>query len=310
MKTSAVTPADLTASIMALPPLARARDGSIAEAENARVIAWLTASGVTTLLYGGVANLFNIGSAEYAALLDMLCRLAPPQCWVVPSIGPDFGRAMDQIAILRAHDFPTAMVLPGGTGSKPGTATGLRRLAEAYGRPLMLFHKSADYLSAEDTGRLLADGVLCCLEYGVASADLANDGYLAEILGVVGTVERIVDGSGERTVVARHAAYGVVGFTSGSGVVGPRVAMALLAALRAGDATRAALLREQFLPLEGLRQKHGPIPVLHDAVALAGIAATGPLGPFFSNVTDPAIRQQIEAAAQKLRGEGVAMEHG
>jgi dihydrodipicolinate synthase/N-acetylneuraminate lyase len=306
MKTTAVTPADLTSSIMALAPLAHGTDGALAEVENARLIFWLTQAGVTTLLYGGVANLFNITRRDFAALLEMLARLAPLDCWVIPSIGADYGKAMDQIEILRDHDFPTAMILPFAPVTQAGVATGLRRLADAYRRPLMLFLKSADYITPEDAAALLGDGVLCCLEYGLAPPDLAKDPYLEMLLAATGSVERIVDGSGERTVVARNAAYGITGFTSGSGIIAPHIATSLLAALKQRDIAQASKLREQFLPLETLRQRHGPIPVLHDAVGLAGIAATGPLAPFFSNIADPDTLDEIAATALALKTNDLA----
>jgi dihydrodipicolinate synthase/N-acetylneuraminate lyase len=301
MKTSAVTPDDLIASIMALPPLARAPDGRVSVAENEKLVNWLSSAGVTTFLYGGCANFFNIGLREFSDVLDLIERIAPPKTWVVPSIGPDFGKAMDQIDILRDRDFPTAMILPFAPVTHTGVATGLRRLSDAYGRPIMLFLKSADYISPTDAARLLADGVLCTVEYGLSPPDLANDPYLAELLDAAGTAAWIVDGSGEKTVVARHAPYGIVGFSSGSGVVGPHLAMALLHALKRGDLALAESLRTEFLPLEALRQRHSPIPVLHDAVALADIAATGPIGPFFSNIADPGILAAIREAAHALR---------
>ena len=261
---------------------------------------------MTTFLYGGCANLFNIGLTEYGALLDMLVRIAHSKSWMVPSIGPDYGKAMDQVKILREHEFPTAMILPFAPVTRNGVASGLRRLSDAYGRPIMLFLKSADYISPKDAARLLADGVLCTVEYGLAPPDLAADPYLGELLEAAGSAEWIVDGSGERTVVARNAAYGIVGFTSGSGIVGPHLAMALLHALQRGDTAGAQALRANFLPLEMLRQSHSPIPVLHDAVALADIAATGPIGPFFSNTADPDTIRAIEAAARTLKARSAA----
>ncbi len=67
---------------------------------------------MTTLLYGGNANFYNIGLHEYASMLDALTELAAPGTWVIPSVGPDYGKLLDQAAVLKTRKFPTAMVLP------------------------------------------------------------------------------------------------------------------------------------------------------------------------------------------------------
>ena len=59
-------------------------------------------------------------------------------------------------------------------------------------------------------------------------------------------------------------------------------------------------LRELFMPLEDLRDGISPLRVLHAAVHLAGIADTGPLLPYLSNVTDAKQLADIERAAKAL----------
>jgi hypothetical protein len=58
-------------------------------------------------------------------------------------------------------------------------------------------------------------------------------------------------------------------------------------------------LREGFNSLESLRNAHGPIPVLHHAVALAGIAETGPALPLVANLGEELLAT-IKPAAQGL----------
>jgi len=305
MKTNSVTPADLVASVLALPPLARTRDGAIATVEQEKIVGWLRSAGVTTFLYGGIANFFNIAVSDYATTLDAIEAMAGPKEWVIPSIGPDFGKAMDQIKILRGRDFPSAMLLPLQMVSRAGVATGLRRLSDAFGRPLMVFFKSADYVAPRDLGQLIKDGVLCCVEYGIGGSTDTAEPFLAELLDTTGSAASIIDGAGERTIVD-HARFGLVGYTTGSGVLAPHLSMALLAAVKKGDLAEAARLREFFLEHEALRLKYGQIPVLHDAVRLSGIADTGPLGPLFANVTDESALRDIAAAARKLKAESEA----
>ena len=75
------------------------------------------------------------------------------------------------------------------------------------------------------------------------------------------------------------------GFTPGSGCIAPALTQALFAACKQGDRAAAEALRAPFLPLEDLRDAWGPAPVLHAAVEAAGIAETGPMPPFVSNLS-------------------------
>ncbi|WP_428661028.1 dihydrodipicolinate synthase family protein [Reyranella sp.] len=306
MKTSDVTTADLLRCPLALPPMARTPDGGIALAEQVKILDWLRSAGVTTFLYGGCANFFNMGVRDYAATLDTIESLAQADDWVIPTIGPDFGKALDQVAILKDRSFPSAMLLPLAPVSQSGVATGLRRLSDTMGKPLMVFFKSPEYVRAADLAVLLKDGVLCCVEYGVGgSTDDKAEPFLAELLDRAGSADAIIDGAGERTITT-HARFGLKGYTSGSGVVAPHLTMALLAAVKRGDLEEAGRLREHFLELEALRLTWGQIPVLHDAVRLAGISDTGPIGPFFANTTDEDALKAITAAATELRAASAA----
>ena len=71
MKT-AFTTADLHASVIAVPPLCRDASLQMDAGENARLIRHIEAGGVTTLLYGGNANFYNLAPSEFADTLDML----------------------------------------------------------------------------------------------------------------------------------------------------------------------------------------------------------------------------------------------
>ncbi|HET7714374.1 MAG TPA: dihydrodipicolinate synthase family protein [Bauldia sp.] len=302
MKTDSVSAADLARSVIAVPPLARARNGAVSIAENRKIVEWMAAGGVSTFLYGGNANFYNLGLLEYPLTLEVLSDVAPKGAWVIPSIGPDFGKALDQVSMLKSYDFPTAMALPMASATKPaGVATGLRRLADAYGKPVIAYVRAEGYLAAKDIAALIADGVVCSLKYAVERKEPADDRYLAAIVDAAGT-ERIVSGIGERPAVVHLAKFGLAGFTSGSVTIAPHLSTAILSALRSGDVTRAEALRAKFLAFEDQRDAHSPIVVLHDAVRLAGIADTGPLQPFLTNL-EAAQLAGVAAAAQALREE-------
>jgi dihydrodipicolinate synthase/N-acetylneuraminate lyase len=306
MKTSAVTTEDLARSVIAVPPLARRNDMSLDPGENRRLVEHLGRGGVSTLLYGGNANLYNVGVSDYGALLDLLEECAPEDAWMIPSIGADFGKALDQAAILRGRAFPTAMVLPLASPlTTPGVAGGLRRLADAYGRPLIVYVKAEGYLTPGEVAALVKDGVACAVKYAIVRKDPKNDAFLAELVQKAG-IGRIVSGIGERPAIDHLTVFGLTGFTSGSVCVAPALSSAILAALKSGDIAAASRLRESFLPLEDLRDLHSPIRVLHEAVRLAGVAGTGPLYPFLSNIEDRQVLDSIGAAARELFNKNLA----
>ena len=300
MKTTPITKADIAASVLSVPPLARRSDFSIDREGNARIMAHLRAGGVSTFMYGGNANLYNMSVSEFSDLAEMLIELSQGNDWIIPSIGSDYGKALDQIAILRELPFPTAMALPHRFPATPsGIATGLRRLADAYGRPLVGYVKDDDYIAAADLGRLAKDGAICAIKYAVVRGDPKVDRYLEDIIAAVGR-DMVISGIGERPAIDHLTQFKLPAFTSGSVCVAPASSTALLKALKAGEIAEAGRLRALFIPLEDLRDAHSPIRVLHAAVELAGVAQTGPMLPFLSNLTDAAILAAITREAKKL----------
>jgi 4-hydroxy-tetrahydrodipicolinate synthase len=301
MKTTPVTPRDIPRSVLSVPPLARRADYTIDRAENKRILDHLRAGGIGTFMYGGNANFYNLPISEFAPVLEMLEELAAENDWIIPSVGSDYGKAMDQVAIAKAFDFPTIMVLPHRFPAVPaGVATGLRRIADAYGKPIIAYVKDLDYIAAQDLGRLAQDGVLAAVKYGVVLSDPAEDPYLDAVLECVDHA-LVISGIGERPAVVHWTKFGLRAFTSGSVCVAPALSTALLYALEDGDEAQAESIRARFLPLEDLRDAHSPMRVLHEAVRLAGVAETGPMQPFAANLADAAILGEVAAAARALK---------
>ncbi len=300
MKTTPVTPSDLAASVLAVPPLARHANLTLNHAANKAQIDHLQAGGVRTLMYGGNANFYNIGTVEYPAILDMLEKFAGKDTWVIPSIGSDFGKAFDQVSILRERKFPTAMALPQATiSTESGIATGLRKLAERLGKPLIVYIKSDDYLSPKTVAALDADGCVAAVKYGTIRTDYTQDAYGKALVQAVNP-NKIISGIGERPAIIHLRDLGLQGFTSGSVCVAPRGSMALLKALKAGDYAGAEKIRAAYLPLEDARDEINPIRTLHEAVTLAGIADMGPMLPMLSNIEENHFTRVRDAARALL----------
>ena len=300
MQTKAVTPEDFRRSVIAVPPLCRLANGMPSEANNRRMIGFLVKGGITAFLYGGNANAYHLTNDELAAMLDQVIAAAPEHAWVAPSIGPDFGKARDQIALVRDRRFPTAMLLPSsGPLTTKGVAEGVRRLSDVFGAPLLLYLKSEDYLTVEELRRLISDGVVCAVKYAIWQEHALEDNYLRELVESCGA-ERIISGMGERPAIDHWRGFGLRGFTSGSVCIAPRLSMAMLAAMKADRFTEAEEIRARFLELEQLRDERSQIGVLHTAVAAAHIADTGPLTPLLSAIDDAETLRRISAVTDAL----------
>ena len=151
MKAAPFVPADLSASVLSVPPLPRQADGTICREQTVRLNSYLRRGGVSTFMYGGNANLYNMAPSEFTSFVDLIQEIATASDWIIPSVGSDFGKAQDQLAFLARIDFPTAMVLPHRFPATPkGVATGLRRLADTFGRPLIAYVKDDGYIDAQD----------------------------------------------------------------------------------------------------------------------------------------------------------------
>ncbi len=300
MKTSDITIEDIQRSVLAVPPLCRNGDLSLNKPGNAALVRYLEAGGVSTLMYGGNANFYNVGAGELPEILDMLEDIAADESWVIPSCGPDYGKLMDQAPILKSHAFPTAMILPLVFPKSPkGVEDGIRRFADAYGKAVITYIKIDDYLEPDQLARLIEDKVVCAIKYARVLPDPAIDPYLEELCKVVDT-DRIISGIGERPVITHWNRFGLRAFTSGSVCVAPRASTELLTALQNGNVEAAESIRKIFIPLEDMRDALSPLCILHRAVELAGIAETGPLAPMLSDVVEGESIEQLRRVSSDL----------
>src|SRR5258705_3227195 len=92
--------------VCAVPPLPRKPDArrslNLEAAES--VARHIEAGGIRRFLYGGNAFLYHASLYDFQVLVDWLSGF-PRTRWPIPSIGPSFGRAIEQARILRKHAF-------------------------------------------------------------------------------------------------------------------------------------------------------------------------------------------------------------
>lgn len=284
MDVQPISHATLKRSVIAVPPLARDAQGRVCKDSNAKIVKYLEHGGISTLLYGGNAVFYHLAPSEYETTLRILAEIAGASTLVIPSIGPAYGVMMDQIEVLSEFAFPTAMVLPQlDISTVSGRATGIRRAAERWGKPLVVYLKQDGYLDVENVDRLIEDGIVSAIKYAIVRETTSNDVFLKQLIDRIGT-ERIVSGMGEQPVIEHLRDFHLTGFTSGCVCLAPDLSQQMLEACLRGDWNEADRLRGIFEPLENLRNSINPIRVLHAAVELAGIASTGPITPLLSNL--------------------------
>ncbi|MDF1813994.1 MAG: dihydrodipicolinate synthase family protein [Verrucomicrobiales bacterium] len=299
MQTRLVTTEDISQSVIAVPPLARDTDLKFLPAENQKIVSHIEQGGVRILLYGGNANFYHIRPGEFGEILSGLVEVALDDTLIIPAVGPAYGMMMDQADVLKDFDYPTVMLLPQqGITSYAGVETGIRHFAEKFGKPIVLYIKHDGYIEVENVKKLVDDGLVSFIKYAVVRDDPSDDPFLRNLIDVVDPAI-IVSGIGEQPVIVHLRDFGLAGFTSGCVCVRPDLSAAMLKACKAGDWGLADEIRLKFTGLEDLRNEINPIRVLHDAVALAGIAETGPAVPFLSNL-ESGDKERVKAAADSL----------
>lgn len=303
MWTAKITADRLASSVIAVPPMARNAQGVLCRHNNEKIIRWIEAGGVTTFLYGGNAVFYHMRLSEYADALTIIAESAAPTSLMIPSVGPTYGIMMDQVDILKQFNFPTVMILPQKEiADEKGIATGIRKFAEAYGKPIVLYLKHDRWLSPSIVDKLVKDGLVSWIKYAVVLDQPLEDRYLREVLDVA-PADIVVSGIGEQPAIIHMRDFGVGSYTSGCVCVAPKLSMDMLRAIQAKDYTQAESIREVFRPLEDLRNGIQPIRVLHHAVKAADIADTGPMQPLLGEL-EASQEQSIAAASKVLRSKG------
>jgi dihydrodipicolinate synthase/N-acetylneuraminate lyase len=308
MRLAPVSPEDLR-GVFAVPPLSRRLDASRSiDFESSDLIAeHIRSGGITRFIYGGNAFLYHIKLDEFARLLDWLSSF-PGDLWAIPSVGPAYGRAIDQASLIRPYGFPCVMVLPcGDPRSARGMERGYREIADLAQTKLIVYLKQeSNWGKDHEAGlnavaRLIDDGICIGIKYAVVRHNPAEDSYLQALLERVNR-KFVISGIGERPAIDHLRDWKLAGFTTGSGCIAPRLSQMIFAAALQNDFETALDLRAEFLPLEDLRDAWGPAEVLHCAMELAGIAKTGSVPPYLSDLSNdqaqslaPVVRRLLAA---------------
>ena len=295
MKITPVRPEDLR-GVFAVPPLARRADSrrAIDTAQNDRILRHMAAGGIRRFLYGGNAFLYHATLAEYEEMLGWLAGM-PEDHWAIPSVGPSFGRAMDQAPLLRRHRFPAAMALPcSDPRDAAGLEAGLREFADAASLGVILYLKEEGSFGSDRTAgldavaRLVESKVCVGIKYAVMRPDAVDDPYLKQLLE---RVDRsvVVSGMGERPAVAHLKAFDLPGFTTGSGCVAPSLCQSRSSRRRrprTGPAPRISGARS--CPSRTSATRGDPLASSMPPPSWPASPTTGSIPPFVSATLRPA----------------------
>ena len=293
--------------VYSVPPLPRKNDGQRTLDFDAaeQLAAHIHGGGITKFLYGGNAFLYHVTLSEFEALVDWLNGFGADRM-PIPSIGPSFGRAIDQARLLRRYSFSCAMMLPcNDPRDARGLEAGLREIADAAGMPLIVYLKSDDAFGNDKecgldaVARLVDDGICAAIKYAVVLDQPEDDPYLTSLLRRVDR-KRVVSGMGERPAIVHLRDFALGGLTTGSGCIAPFLCSSLFEACKSKQWDAATALRAEFMPLEDLRDAWGPARVLHHAIELAGVAPGGPIPPYVSALSAEQIAQ-LAPVARRLR---------
>lgn len=294
----------LKENVIAVPPVAWTPDQLLDAKENGKLVRHIESGGVTHLLYGGNANLYHFSIGQLEELLAILADTVADNTCVIPSVGPDFGKMMDQASVLRRAGYNSAMALPMAFPAQPqGVAEAIRRFTDSFGNGVILYVKRQDYLSPETLSALVEDGSVIFVKYAVERDDPSSDDYLKAIVNAVGA-ELIGSGMAEPPLRSHLLEFGLSTFTSGGVCIAPTVSSALRSAFAKTDLELADKLIQPFLQFERLRAKYNSTAVIHAAISLAGIAEMGPLLPMLCNAPDvilDEIRESVDALVDSER---------
>lgn len=299
--------ADDSYDIYPVPPVSwkSGSQRSLNMAENEKMFRFLVGQGVKRIVYAGNALVYHMTLAQYSEMVEWLSGVTG-DAEILPAVGPSYGRALDHAAVVRGRRFHSVLVLPSTSDPRDakGLETGLRDISEAAGLPLSLYIKNETNLGNDKdagldvVGRLVDAKICTAIKYAVVRKNPADDPYLRALLTRVDP-SRVISGIGERPAIAHLRDFKLGGFTTGSGVLAPKLCRDLLNACHAQDYAKAEEIRRRFMPLEDLRDAWGAPRVLHHAVALAGIANTGPILPYLSPLNSSQLAQ-LEPVAKTL----------
>ena len=247
-----------------------------------RNVEYLLAAGVDYIMPEcGTGLVYDASLEEYEAVVGTFVEAAAGRAWIVPGVGPGYGRSLEMGRIARSLAVDGVMVMPVvGPASAGGVRQGLAEICQTVELPVVLYQRRLDIMPVEDVVELCRMDEVVGLKYAVDDLEAFR-----RIVDKAGASAAMVCGMAEDPAT-EYMQNGAVGFSSGMANFVPRLSLALHRAGVAGDADEAGRLRDLMVPFEDFRGEDGARysgSALHAAMDIAGLAG-GPVIPFAEDV--------------------------
>jgi 4-hydroxy-tetrahydrodipicolinate synthase len=230
---------------------------------------YLVDAGVN-LLYpcGNTGEFTSLGLDEWTRVVEIALDAAGDGAVVAPGVGHGLTTATEMLRRADRLGAAGALVMPPQPVylSDRGLAAYYEALATSTELPLMVYRRDGRP-SDETLARLAANGSIAGVKYG----DTDINGFARGVAAAPGVAWTC--GVAER-YAPFFAGAGAVGFTSGLANFAPRTALAMHAALDAGDMDEALAVRERCAPFEEVRARHGSaynVPAVKSAMDAVGL---------------------------------------
>ena len=252
----------------------------------------------------GTGLVYDMSLEDYEALVGTFVDAAGDEAWIVPGIGPGFGRSVEMGRIAQSLGVAGVMIMPiVGPASAEGVFNGLREITKAVPLPTVLYQRRLDIMPVADVIRLCELDNVVGLKYAVE--DTAAFEAIAE---KAGNRTAMICGMAEDPCIT-YMERGAVGFSSGMANFVPRLSLTLLRTFASGDTVEAERLRTLMVPFEDLRGERGArysASALHAAMDYADLAG-GPVIPFAADVAAEDL-PRLHSMVERLMGEERALE--
>ena len=260
---------------------------------NAR---YLVQNGVSFIMPEcGTGLVYDANLEEYEAVVGAFLDEVGDESYVVPGIGPGFGRALEMGRIAKDLGVDGVMIMPVvGPASAMGVYNGLKAIAQKIKLPTILYQRRLDIMAVDDVIRLCQLDEIVGLKYAVDNIDAFK-----KIAEQVGDKAAMTCGMAEDPCID-YMENGAIGFSSRMANFVPRMSMSLLQNFMSGNKDEAERLRNLMIPFEDFRGEGGArysSSALHSAMDYIGLAG-GPVIPFAIDVSDqdlPRVHAMMDA---------------
>ena len=251
----------------------------------------------------GTGLVYDSSLDDYRTTVEATMEAVGERTYVIPGVGPGFGRAEEMGRIAREIGVDAVMIMPVvGPASPEGLYNGMCDLIASLGLPVVLYLKDARLMPVDSTVRLAGMSQVHAIKYAVADYDMFD-----RLVQEVGDVVVLLCGMAEKPAVA-FMDHGAQGYSSGMANFLPKLSLAMHRAHRTGDRAEVERIHGLMVPFEDVRGEEkgkynaAALHVANEHVGLAG----GPVLPMCTDVAENDL-DRVRDLTDRLMAEEHAM---